>query len=121
MTKFLAVAQKKRKKEKYLRAALVCGMEGLEDAICVPIDEAVDLNALVCLHSFEGVSGQIWARRWLFGGGSSAAKKLTHFQVKHEVKEAYKDVKNFKAEFERSCNPRKLGLGSRQTRLCNIL
>lgn len=121
MTKFLAVNIRIHKREKFPRAALVTSMQGLKDAICVPVDEAIDLNALVCLHSVEGVSGQQWARRWLFGGGSSASKKLTTYMVGYSRHESNITIYDVKCELAKACDPRKLGLGAKQRRLTNIL
>jgi len=121
MTKFLAVCKTIRKNEKFKRAALVSSMDGLQDALCVPYKEGVNLYALVCLHPFEGVSGQQWAARHLFGGGSSAMKKLTKFEVEITPIIVKEESRSIRAEFERSCDPRMIGLGSKETRLCNIL
>ncbi len=121
MKKILIMCKKKRKHERYFRAALVIAPYGLKGVIRVSQEESCDLHALICTHSFEGVTGQIWAKRWLFGGGASAAKKLTRLKTKVSVKENSFTVDQIKKELEMASDPRKIGLRAKQRRLCNIL
>ncbi len=127
MEKILIMCKKKRKHEKYFRAALVTTTCGLKGVIRVSQKESCDLHALICTHPFEGVTGQMWAKRWLFGSGSSAAKKLTRFKrlnklkTKNSIKECSFTIDQVKKELALASNPRKIGLGAKQRRLCNIL
>lgn len=84
------------------------------------LKECVNIIILNCNHSFKGKPGTILAKQWLFGKGSKLKTLLTVVPCPAIRKEAFKD-QNFKGEFERAKDPRKLGLGAKQRRLCNIL
>lgn len=104
------------------RGALIVGDPPC-DGIILDIGQCMGITVLNCTHSLKGKSGAILARQWLHGGGSRLLTLLTRVNVPTEKKEAFTNISKaqFKAEFERACNPRKIGLGSKQTRLCNIL
>ena len=91
------------------------------DAQIVDIQLCLGLTVLNCTHNMNSKPGSILAKQWLFGKGSRLKNLLTAIPCPTERREAFKSVDNFRAEFERACNPRKIGLGNKETRLCNIL
>ena len=91
------------------------------DAQIVDLQLCLGLTVLNCTHSLNSKPGAVMAKQWLFGKGSRLKNLLTAIPCPTERREAFKSVDNFKAEFERACNPRRIGLGNRETRLCNIL
>ena len=92
-------------------------------ATTLPWSECAGMVIYDCLHTLHGKSCHTIANQVLFGKGSKLAQQLTTIPAPYDRTEAFISVskKQMDAEFGRACNPRKIGLGNKETRLCNIL